>query len=222
MSQTPVVFLFDVDNTLLDNDRVTTDIAEFLDQHFGGKARQEYFAIFETLRSELGYADYLGALQRYRIAHPEDVRVLNLSQFLIDYPFRDRLYPGAIEVLREARAAHPTAILSDGDVVFQPRKIRQAGIHVAVEGHVMIYIHKELELADVQRRYPAEHYIFVDDKPRLIRAIKQQWGSRVTAVWPRQGHYAAEISTGTLPEADMTINHIADLSGKISQLACKS
>lgn len=208
---TSTVFLFDVDNTLLDNDRVTADIGDYLDKHFGDTAREEYFAIFESLRTELGYADYLGALQRYRIAHPEDVRLLNLSAFLIDYPFADRLYPGAIEVLKHCRRQHPTAILSDGDVVFQPRKIRQSGIHAATEGHVMIYIHKELELSDVERRYPAAHYVFIDDKPRLIRAIKQHWQNRVTTIWPRQGHYAAELQNQPLPEADITIDTIAGL-----------
>jgi FMN phosphatase YigB (HAD superfamily) len=211
-TKAPIVFLFDVDNTLLDNDRVTADLEAYLDEHFGGVARKEYFGIFETLRNELGYADYLGALQRYRVAHPEEVRVLNLSTFLIDYPFADRLYAGAIDLLYKCRDQYPTAILSDGDVVFQPRKIRQAGIHAAVAGQVMIYIHKELELADVEKRYPAERYVFVDDKPRLIRAIKKYWGECVTTVWPRQGHYAAEIGDGVLPEADVTIDHIAELN----------
>jgi FMN phosphatase YigB (HAD superfamily) len=210
-AKAPIVFLFDVDNTLLDNDRVTADLAAYLDEHFGAGARKEYFAIFESLRNELGYADYLGALQRYRIAHPEEVRLLNLSSFLIDYPFADRLYVGAIDLLYRCRDEYPTAILSDGDVVFQPRKIRQAGIHAAVAGQVMIYIHKEEELADVERRYPAERYVFVDDKPRLIRAIKNYWGPKVTTIWPRQGHYAAEIGNGTLAEADVTIEKIGDL-----------
>jgi FMN phosphatase YigB (HAD superfamily) len=211
-AKAPIVFLFDVDNTLLDNDRVTADIAAYLDEHFGGAARREYFGIFETLRNELGYADYLGALQRYRVAHPEEVRVLNLSTFLIEYPFADRLYAGAIDLLYRCRDQYPTAILSDGDVVFQPRKIRQAGIHATVAGQVMIYIHKELELADVERRYPAERYVFVDDKPRLIRAIKKYWGERVTTVWPRQGHYAKEIGDGGLVEADVTIDHIGEMN----------
>jgi FMN phosphatase YigB (HAD superfamily) len=222
-AKAPIVFLFDVDNTLLDNDRVTADIAAYLDEHFGSFARKEYFGIFETLRNELGYADYLGALQRYRVAHREEVRVLNLSSFLIDYPFADRLYAGAIDLLYRCRDQYPTAILSDGDVVFQPRKIRQAGIHAAVAGQVMIYIHKELELADVEKRYPAERYVFVDDKPRLIRAIKKYWGERVTTVWPRQGHYAAEIKEGVLAEADVMIDRIAELNvEEITRVALRS
>jgi FMN phosphatase YigB (HAD superfamily) len=206
-----LVFLFDVDNTLLDNDRVTADLGSYLDQHFGLQARQEYFSIFETLRGELGYADYLGALQRYRTAHPRDVRLLNLSAFLIDYPFADRLYPSALDVLKKCRAIHPTAILSDGDVVFQPHKVRRSGIYDAVAGNVMIYIHKEQMLDDVEQRYPAEHYVFVDDKPRLAGAIKKYWGDRVTTVLPRQGHYATEISPNDPSPADVMIDHIGDL-----------
>ena len=162
-------------------------------------ARKEYFDIFESLRSQLGYADYLGALQQYRIAHPRHVRLLDLSAFLIDYPFADRLYPGALDVLKKCAEKYPTAILSDGDVVFQPRKVRRAGIYDAVAGNVMIYIHKEQELEDVERRYPSDHYVFVDDKPRLTIAIKKYWRDRVTTVLPRQGHYAAEISPQLIP-----------------------
>ncbi|HWB55256.1 MAG TPA: hypothetical protein VG722_13725 [Tepidisphaeraceae bacterium] len=211
-ASSPIVFLFDVDNTLLDNDRVTADLGGYLDQHFGAEARKEYFANFESLRRELGYADYLGALQRYRNGHPRNVRLLSLSAFLIDYPFADRRYPRALDGLKKCRASYTTAILSDGDVVFQPRKVRRSGIHEAVDGNVMIYIHKELELDDVEQRYPAEHYVFVDDKPRLVKAIKKYWGDRVTTVLPRQGHYAAEIGPNDPPPADIMIDRIGDFS----------
>lgn len=215
VSTTPrVTFLFDVDNTLLDNDAVTADLKGYLESHFGNAARERYFAIFEQLRKELGYADYLGALQRYRIEQPHDVRLLELSTFLIDYPFQDRVYPGAIDVLAACRKLGPVAILSDGDVVFQPRKIRRAGLWDAVDGNVLIYIHKEEMLGDVAARLPSEHYVFVDDKLRLCDAIKKQWGDRVTTVFPRQGHYAVDPEVlRKYPPADRSVEHIGELLG---------
>lgn len=208
----PLVFLFDVDNTLIDNDRITRDLSNHLEEDFGKETRDRYFTIFEELRRELGYADYLGALQRYRNEHPLDVRLLRMSSYLIDYPFPDRLYPQALEVIKHCRAWGTTAILSDGDVIFQPRKVQQSGIHAAVDGHVLIYIHKEESLADVEQRYPAKHYIFVDDKPRLVAAIKNYWQNRVTTIMPRQGHYALDAkSLAEYAPADIIIDHIADL-----------
>ena len=186
----PVVFLVDVDNTLLDNDRVQQDLREFLAAEVGRPARDRYWAIFEALRAELGYADYLGALQRYRVEQPHDPRLLKVSSFLVDYPFAERLYPGALDVLARFRRWGPTVILSDGDVVFQPLKVERSGLSRAVRGHVLIYVHKELELEDVARRYPARRYVFVDDKVRLLAAFKAAWGERVCTVFPRQGHYA--------------------------------
>jgi FMN phosphatase YigB (HAD superfamily) len=208
----PLVFLFDVDNTLIDNDRITRDLSNHLEEDFGKEIRDRYFIIFEELRRELGYADYLGALQRYRNEHPLDVRLLRMSSYLIDYPFPDRLYPQALEVIKHCRAWGTAAILSDGDVVFQPRKVKQSGIHAAVDGHVLIYIHKEQSLADVEQRYPAQHYIFVDDKPRLVAAIKSHWKNRVTTIMPRQGHYALDPKAlAQFAPADIIIDHIADL-----------
>jgi FMN phosphatase YigB (HAD superfamily) len=208
----PLVFLFDVDNTLIDNDRITRDLSNHLEENFGKESRDRYFIIFEELRRELGYADYLGALQRYRNEHPLDVRLLRMSSFLIDYPFPDRLYPSALAVIGHCRAWGTAAILSDGDVVFQPRKVKQSGIRAAVDEHVLIYIHKEESLADVEQRYPAEHYIFVDDKPRLVAAIKNYWKDRVTTIMPRQGHYAFDAKAlAQYPPADIIIEHIADL-----------
>ncbi|HMB94935.1 MAG TPA: HAD family hydrolase [Tepidisphaeraceae bacterium] len=208
----PLVFLFDVDNTLLDNDRITRDLADHLQQEFGVVSRDRYFAIFEELRQELGYADYLGALQRYRIEHPREVKLLRMSSYLIDYPFVDRLYPQALEAVKHCRRWGTTAILSDGDVVFQPRKVERSGISDAVEKQVLIYIHKEETLDDVERRYPAEHYVFVDDKPRLTAAIKKYWGDKVTTIMPRQGHYALDQkSLAQYPPADIVIDRIGDL-----------
>jgi FMN phosphatase YigB (HAD superfamily) len=214
MAAPDTVFLFDVDNTLLNNDAVTDDLSEHLESEFGRPARERYWAIFETLRSELGYADYLGALQRYRLEDPDDPQLLRMSAFLIDYPFASRLYPGAMQSLAHARSAGLTAILSDGDVVFQPRKVMRSGLWDAVEARVMIYLHKEQMLDAVERRYPAGHYVMVDDKLRLLDAMKKVWGSRLTTVFVRQGHYALDLANiSAYPPADVTIERIGDLAG---------
>lgn len=212
MALPDVVVLFDVDNTLLDNDRVTADLKQHLRQEVGPKREELYWTIFEQLRRELGYADYLGALQRYRLEHPRDPHLLTVSRFLVNYPFAERLFPRAIEVVKHVKPWGRAAILSDGDVVFQPRKIERSGLFEAVEGRVLIYIHKEQELDDVEQRYPADHYVLVDDKLRILTAVKQRWGSRVTTVFPRQGHYAHDPETlRTFPSADLTIERIGDL-----------
>ena len=210
--RSPVVFLVDVDNTLLDNDRVAADLRRHLEREVGHERQERYWAIFEELRGELGYADYLGALQRYRVEHPRDPHLVTVSAFLIDYPFANRLYPNALDVLERFRAWGPTVILSDGDAVFQPRKVERAGLSEAVDGNVLIYIHKERELDDVERRYPAEHYVLVDDKLRILTAVKQVWGDRVTTVFARQGHYARDPEAlATYPPADIGIERIGDL-----------
>lgn len=207
-----VVFLLDVDNTLLDNDRVTADLRHFLDQEVGEARAAEYFEIFEELRVELGYADYLGALQRYRQRHPHQSRLLRVSSFLIDYPFANRLYPGSLDAIRHLKSFGRAVILSDGDAVFQQRKIERSGLLEELEGHVLIYIHKEQELADVERRYPAGHYVLVDDKLRILTAVKEAWGQRLTTVFPRQGHYAHDPATlAASPPPDVSIDRIGDL-----------
>jgi hypothetical protein len=206
-----VVFLVDVDNTLLDNDRVTADLKRHLESEVGHERQERYWAIFETLRAELGYADYLGALQRYRLEYPRDPHLLALSTFLVDYPFANRLYPNSLDVLERFRGWGPTVILSDGDVVFQPRKVERSGLREAVDG-VLIYIHKEQELDDVEQRYPAERYVLVDDKLRILTAIKKAWGSRVRTVFPRQGHYALDPKVlAAYPPADITVVRIGEL-----------
>jgi FMN phosphatase YigB (HAD superfamily) len=208
----PVVFLFDVDNTLLDNDHLARDLREHMSRAFGVRPQERYWAIFEELRAELGYADYLGALQRYRIEHPHDARLLTLSLWLVDYPFANRLYPQSLDVLDSLRRWGPTVILSDGDVVFQPRKIQRSGLWDAVEGKVLIYIHKEHELDEVMRHYPAERYVLVDDKVRILTAVKAIWGNRVTTVFPRQGHYALDTAEVAMyPTPDITVERIGDL-----------
>lgn len=208
-----VVFLFDVDNTLLDNDRVAEDLGEHLERTFGAANRERYFAIFEALRAELGYADYLGALQRFRAQCLDTPTLLTMSFFLVDYPFADRLYPGAVQALTHARRFGPTVILSDGDVVFQPRKVQRSGLWDAVQGRVLIYVHKEQMLADVERRYPARRYVMVDDKLRILAAMKATWGERLVTIFARQGHYALDPEiVAAYPGADVTVERIADLA----------
>jgi FMN phosphatase YigB (HAD superfamily) len=210
----PIVFLVDVDNTLLDNDGIQQDLKDHLERAFGRASRERYWRILEDLFAELGYRDYLGALQRYRAERPREIELLSMSSFLLDYPFGDRLFPGALEVLQRLRGLGPTVILSDGDVVFQPRKVERAGLSEAVEGHVLIYIHKEEALDDVERRYPADHYVLVDDKLRILAAVKQFWGERVTTVFPRQGTFAHDPDViSAYPPADVTIERIGDLLG---------
>jgi FMN phosphatase YigB (HAD superfamily) len=207
-----VVFLFDCDNTLLDNDRIQEDLRAHLASEFGPESSDRYWKIFETLRAELGYADYLGALQRYRLEDLSDTRLLLMSSFLVDYPFASRLYPGALDAVRRLRATGLTVILSDGDVVFQPRKIERSGLWAAVEGRVLIYIHKEEMLGAVAERYPARHYVMIDDKLRILAAMKKTWKHRLTTIFPRQGHYALDPhNRAAYPPADLTIEHIADL-----------
>ena len=205
------VFLVDVDNTLLDNDRVARDLQRFLERDVGEEREQRYWAIFETLRRELGYADYLGALQRYRLEHPRDPHLLAMSSYLVNYPFANRLYPGSLDVIEHLAAWGPVVILTDGDVVFQPRKIERSGLFDAVDGRVLIYVHKEQELEDVERRFPARHYVVIDDKLRLLTAFKRAWGDRVTTVFARQGHYATAPEVASLPPADRAVDHIGEL-----------
>ena len=208
----PLVFLVDVDNTLLDNDAIQQDLKDHLERTFGVAARERYWRILEDLFAELGYRDYIGALQRYRTEHPRDVELLSMSSFLMDYPFADRLYPAALDVLKRLSGVARTVILSDGDVVFQPRKIEHAGLSDAVGGHVLVYIHKEETLDDVERRYPADHYVLVDDKLRILSAVKKSWGRRVTTVFPRQGIYAHDPKIAAeFPQPDVTMERIGDL-----------
>src|SRR5580658_8952967 len=207
-----VVFLFDVDNTLLNNDQVTSDLQKHLAREVGASGAKHYWTLFEAMRRELGYADYLGALQRYRIAYPHDLRLLAVSRFLIDYPFANRLFPNSLDAIERANRWGRAVLLTDGDVVFQPRKVDRSGLYDAVRGNVLVYVHKEVELADVARRFPARHYVVVDDKIRLLTAIKKIWHTRVTTVFVRQGHYALDPKIlAACPPADVTLERIGDL-----------
>jgi FMN phosphatase YigB (HAD superfamily) len=207
-----VVFLVDVDDTLIENDRIQSDIQRHLEREYGAAARERYWAIQEELMTALGYRDYLGALQRYRVEHPYQPHLNLMASFLVDYPFANRLYPGALDVLERYRGLGRTVILTDGDVVFEPRKLERSGIHETVEGHVLIYIHKEEALADVERRYPAKHYVLVHDKLRILTAVKNIWADRVTTVFVRQGQFALDPKViAAYPPADVTIERISDL-----------
>jgi FMN phosphatase YigB (HAD superfamily) len=206
------VFLFDVDNTLLDNDRLQADLSRHLTEHYGAEVHDRFWAIFEDLRLELGYADYLGALERYRLEAMHHPKVLRIANWLVDYPFDERVYPNAIAAVQAAQKLGVTAILSDGDAVFQPRKVQKSGLWPVFGDNVLIYVHKELELADVETHFPARKYVLIDDKLRILDAVKRIWGERVTTVFPRQGHYAADPKIlAEFPPADITIEHIGDM-----------
>jgi len=212
MDKNKAVFLVDVDNTLIDNDRIISDLMRNLEREVGHDCKQRYWTIFEEMRNELGYADYLGALQRYRVENPRDHQLFAVSSYLAEYPVADRIFPGSLEVIEHLKKWGPTVILSDGDVVFQPRKIERSGLAAAVEKKVLIYIHKEEELEDVEHCYPGEHYVLVDDKLRILAAVKDAWGERVTTVFPRQGHYALDPDTvARYPAADVSIERIGNL-----------
>lgn len=211
-TQADLVFLLDVDNTLIDNDAVARDLRAHLESAFGPERQHRYWQIFEQLREEVGYADYLGALQRYRAENPRDPNILETSLYLIDYPFSSRVYPGVPAMLANLRAHGPTVIFSDGDVAFQPRKVSRSGLWEAVEGRVLIYIHKEQMLGDVERRFPARRYVLVDDKLRILTAAKAAWKERVTTAWPRQGHYALDRQAEQrYPPPDVTLGRVTDL-----------
>jgi FMN phosphatase YigB (HAD superfamily) len=212
MDASRIVVLFDVDNTLLDNDRVVADLMRHLDREVGHERQQRYWTIFEALRTELGYADYLGALQRYRIENPRDPHLLTVSSFLVNYPFANRLFPESLDVVDSTKQWATPVIFSDGDVVFQPHKVERSGLAEEFEDRVLIYVHKEAELDDVRSRYPADHYVVVDDKLRILNAIKRAWGAQVTTIFPRQGHYANDrAAIAKLSPADISIDRIGNL-----------
>src|SRR3954469_19455184 len=212
MSDPKIVFLFDVDNTLLDNDRVTEDLRHFMEREIGVDRQQRYWEIFEKLRAELGYADYLGTLQRYRAEYPHNASTLKVSLYLVDYPFANRLFPNSLDAVEHVKQWGTSAILSDGAAVFQPRKIECSGLMDAVDRNIRIYVHKETELADVAKKLPADHYVVVDDKLKLLTAIKEQWKDRVTTIFVNQGHYARDPKNrATYPAADVSLERIGEL-----------
>jgi FMN phosphatase YigB (HAD superfamily) len=207
-----MVILFDVDNTLLDNDQIVADLRLHLSHVAGHRSAERYWEIFEELRDQMGYADYLGALQRFRTENPFDADFMKVSYFLLNYPFASRLFPGALKVIERFDWLGTTVILTDGDVVFQPWKIARSGLYDAVGGRVLIQIHKEKELQCVEERFPSDHYILIDDKLRILAETKKVWGDRLTTVFPRQGHYAHDPKfVDAYPPADITVERIGDL-----------
>ncbi len=215
MSDAPsIVFLLDVDNTLLDNDRVHDDLDRHLAEGFGEADAKRYWAIYEELRDKLGYADYLGAVQRFRLECDDEVRAQGIAAFLLEYPFAARLYPGALDAIAHLSTLGQCVVLSDGDVVLQPRKIEVSGIADAVQGRVLIYVHKERMLDDVARRFPAGHYAMLDDKLRVLDGMKRRWHDRLTTVFVRQGHYANDPAAGKeYPPAQIELGGIGELCG---------
>ena len=212
LKHAPLVFLLDVDNTLLDNDRFATDLTTQLDHAFGRTERERYWSIYNGLRDALGYADYLGALQQFRAGIDDEAALLQMSSFLLDYPFTERLYPGALATIDRLRTLGTPVILSDGDIVFQPRKIQYSGLWKAMDGRVLVYVHKERMLDIVQRRFPAKHYVMIDDKPQILAAAKRILLDRLTTVFVRQGHYAADSASLIIdPMPDVTVEHIGGL-----------
>ena len=207
------VVLFDVDNTLVDNDTVKRELGDELERRLGTAARDRYWEILEELREELGYVDYLGAIERYRLERLREPGILRLSCWLVDYPFAERLYPGALEVVRGLGDWATTVVFSDGDAVFQPRKIDRSGLWDAVDGRVLIYVHKERMLTEIERLYPARRYVMVDDKLRILDSIKRQWRERVTTVFVRQGHYAMDRAIlEKYPAADLSVDQVGELA----------
>jgi FMN phosphatase YigB (HAD superfamily) len=205
------VFLFDVDNTLLDNDRFREDLRERLRTAHGDPACGRYWELMDELWGKLGYMDYLGALERLRLEDPHDLTIFHTANWLLDYPFADRLYPHALDAVKHVRQWGSVAILSDGDAIFQPRKILRSGLWDAFDGKVLIYVHKENELRDVERRLPAAHYALIDDKTRILAAAKLAWADRVTTIFPKQGHYAIEEPPRDPASVDRTIDNIGEL-----------
>jgi FMN phosphatase YigB (HAD superfamily) len=208
-----IVFLLDVDNTLLDNDGFQAELGARIEEWFGVEHRQRYWQIFEDLRAKFGVADYLGSLQAFRGGVDDDPRLLQMSQFLLEFPFPKLLFPGALPAIAHLRAMGLPVVLSDGDVVFQPRKIQHSGIWDAVQGAVLIYLHKEKVMDHVQKRYPAPHYVVVDDKPNLLAAMKLVMREKLTTVFVRQGHYALTAGSNSVtPPPDRVIERIGDLT----------
>lgn len=212
MASDSVICLLDFDNTLIDNDRIVADLLSYLQHEVGDTCRRRYWEIFEELRAKFDYTDYLGALQRFRDEHPHDPHLVSLSLFLLNYRFDKVLFPDTLRVVEHVNKWSRPVILADGDVLLQSHKLARSGVYDAVEKRVLICIHKENELDMVLERYPADHYVMVDDKLRILTAMKEKWGDRLTTVFPRQGHYALDPDIlGKYPAADVTIESVGEL-----------
>lgn len=208
----PIAFLFDVDNTLLDNDRFEAELRAWLPEAVGAHGAEAYWQAFDARHARRDYVDYLGAVQDCRDAS-DDPGWLSVGEFLLAYPFAERLFPGALDLLAGLAAAGPVWLISDGDAVMQPHKLRRAGLWAAVAGRVRIFVHKETMLERIAQACPAAHHVLVDDKPRILRAVKAIWGGRVTTILPRQGHYARQPPPPG-PAPDLVIDHIGELAAE--------
>jgi FMN phosphatase YigB (HAD superfamily) len=219
VTPTDVVFLIDVDNTLLDNGAVVADFRRQIVRAAGVEGDRRYWEIFEELFRDPGFADYFGALQRYSLEHGRDPCLFDISRFLLGYPFAERVYPRALDLIAALRTRGPVVIVSDGDVVYQPYKIERSGLWDASGGNVLVYVHKETMLDDIERRYPARRYVMVEDKIFILAAMKAIWRERLTTVFVRQGHYAHDARlVAASPPADVTVESIGDLLERIDEL----
>ncbi len=209
-----LVFLIDVDNTLIDNDAVKKDLDEHITVELGPALAARFWEIYEQARKERETVDIPLALSRLRtqtsLADMDEQTYLHVHSIFDNYPFFERLYPGTLETLHYLRTLGLTVIVSDGDRFFQAEKIFASNLAEAVEGRVLIYIHKQQHLDEIVRQYPADHYVMIDDKPEILADTKELWGKRVTTAFVQQGKYAAEQKPPNFAP-DISVLHIADL-----------
>jgi hypothetical protein len=203
-----LVFLLDVDNTLLDNDRAKEDMAARVEDLVGAERAARWWELYEQVRQETDVVDYPRTLTRYRAVFPDEPRFPHLADFILGLPYAGYVYPGALETLTYLRTLGTTVIVSDGDAVYQAAKIARAGLAAAVDDHVLIFLHKEGRIEDVRQRYPAEHYLLIDDKLRILARLKGILGDLVTTLHVAQGHYASS-ERGIYPAADLEVPSIA-------------
>jgi FMN phosphatase YigB (HAD superfamily) len=204
-----LVFLLDVDNTLVDNDRVKKDIERAIASLVAVDRAARFWALYEEVRDEKGVVNFPETLRRFRRAFPNEPHAEDVDRSVLSIPFERYLYPRVFDVIARLWTLGDVTILSDGDRVYQPAKIALAGLLLATRGNVLVYEHKEDHLAEVQRRFPSLHYAHVDDKAGLLARTKVGFGSRATTIHVRQGHYASEHESG--PPPDVTVERIADL-----------
>ncbi len=205
------VFLLDVDNTLLDNDQVRTQLEAAVTDAVGPARATRLWEIYEAVREELDFVNFPETLERFSRECDEVACLGRLSSILYGFPFAECLYPGALQAIHHVKSLGLPVILSDGDQLFQRYKIRAAGLETAVDGRVLVYVHKEQSTDDIRKRYPATHYVMVDDKPRIHTAMKAVLGDQVTTVMVCQGKYAADPAQHDYPDPDVTLDSIQDL-----------
>lgn len=211
-----IVFLVDVDNTLLDNDRVKANLDDHLRAVVGSRLAQCFWDIYEQVRKEKGVVDIPAALISFREQTPatemDEYTYQHIHSMFEHYPFDKALYPGALETIGHLKTLGTVVIVSDGDLHFQAEKIFNSSLANAVDGRVLLYTHKQDHLSEIMEHYPADHYVILDDKPDILADTKKILGPKVTTVLVKQGKYAA----GKLPGhfiPDMTTDHIGDLRG---------